>query len=187
VSMPVTVARGMSGSLSGDVLCDALVRPGRVVVRLQCGTKRRVPVAGRAVTLERWNYHCAAAAPACRRWGDSVGFSGSGVRIYPALGRSRGAGDRVAWTWAARLVMAGWGSRCLSDAPIIRYALRRHSESGEHDSCRRIWSLPCLTTSTRCSGWARRRSWRFRSTSTCPMLAGSANSCCWSSTAAPPR
>jgi len=34
VSMPVTVARGASGSPSGDALGDALVRPGRVVVRL---------------------------------------------------------------------------------------------------------------------------------------------------------
>jgi hypothetical protein len=33
----VTVVRGMSGSLSGNVLCDALVRPGRVVVRLILG------------------------------------------------------------------------------------------------------------------------------------------------------
>jgi hypothetical protein len=32
----VTVVRGMSGSLSGNVLCDALV-PGRVVVRLILG------------------------------------------------------------------------------------------------------------------------------------------------------
>ena len=37
VSMPVTVARGASGSSSGTRLCDALVRPGGVVVRLVSG------------------------------------------------------------------------------------------------------------------------------------------------------